>query len=243
MKTVCKRKNRARNRHSDVGGKSIWIVASVMKSCLILLAWCFSAFSFEISDFDCRKIDSVYNNCPKTNYNRLVSQSPRTYISFSSLDINYDLKTIVTYLLDEKNLTHLFHWFDKFEKIDNTDSTYYYEITYGLFGYWSKIDSKNMVYTDTVCERDFYQNHDKHLNEVMGKRCKRLFVAENSEQIMKWKLTKLGKNKTRVGFTVQSIPTIYVPNWLYKLTINIIIPDCLQDIEDNIKKTNSVSVR
>ena len=105
-----------------------------MNVALFLLVFCFSVFPFEISNFDNKKIDSIYINCPKANYNRLVSQSPRTYVSFSSLDINYDLKTIVTYLMDEKNQSHLFHWFDKFERINNIDSTYYYAASRVLVG-------------------------------------------------------------------------------------------------------------
>jgi len=207
-----------------------------MKSATILLVLCFYAFSFDLSNSDIQKIDSVFNNCPGAKYHRMACQSPRTYVSFTSLDINYDIKTIVSYLLNEKNHSVLFHWFNAFEKINAGDSTYYYELVYGPFGYWSLIRLQILVLNDSLCEFAFYQNHDTRLNDSMGKRCKRLFLIENADQIMKWKLAKIEAHKTRVGFTVQSVPTIYIPNWLYKFTINTVIPDCLEDIEKGIKK-------
>ena len=91
--------------------------------------------------------------------------------------------------------------------------------------------------TDSIGRCTFYirQNYDSELESSFSKVAKGFIVSKLVNFHCIWEMAKIDSNTTRYGYITWMSPHIYVPNWLYKIVANIMIPGVLESLEKALK--------
>lgn len=212
-----------------------------LSTLLYLLIIYSNAFSFELNEHVQRDVAAAQNATEEITWSKCISNKPKKYLSLSFRTLELPFNEIITVIKDVDNYERTFNIIKR-SGIIETDTQFtelgscIFQTRAGFFKYWSLLNIDSITTDDSTWFKFFTtQNHDNDLNAQWRREIGRWFAIEDRDFYFVWYVQWIEVNRTRVGFFIHSCPKMYVPKWLVRFAMKIVIPGFLDDLEKRVK--------
>ncbi len=205
-----------------------------------------NAFSFELNEHVRRDVAAAQNATGEITWSKCISKKPKKYLSLSFRTFELPFNDIITIIKDSDKYKRTFSIIKR-SGIIETDTQFtelgscIFETRAGFFKYWSILNIDSIRTDDSTWFKFFTtQNHDNDLNSQWRWEIGRWFTIEDRDFYFVWYVQRIEVNRTRVGFIIHACPKMYVPKWLVRFAMKIVVPGFLDDLEKTVKINRSM---
>ncbi len=189
-------------------------------------------------------IDSIFNqyDSEQVTHVRKIKQDYTYYLSFTCRTLPGSIKNIEEILTDVESFKDIFHYVRQTEVVYDTLSD-----SCGPLGFCSvgvpfavslflgrltteyRNDSLDFIFSMASHEHD-------RIDKTWKKKAKGWIKVEYYDLLMVWKVRDLGNGKCRVALYTILAPTVWIPQWLFKVAVKKVFPGMLTELEEVVKK-------
>jgi hypothetical protein len=170
-----------------------------------------------------------------------VSDTPIVYRAWGLWNFHHPASEVATIALDFASYPRIFHYVYRCERIIEPKNrvrpmgTYYVEGRAAIARVWSIGNIDTLSWTDSSCLRFFAsQNQDRLLESKFGNNESGWLNYRTFGVRLAAFVVAAGKDSCRLAILAQGWVTHPMPQWLVRLGVNIILPQLLKDLENEV---------